>query len=132
MVGAFDSTNNTATVSIGASSSARLLPPLPGGPHLGGWWAGLAVLGILLLALSKLLSASAPGPWRNLRHAALGVALAALLLAALSCGGGSSSGGGGGTQSAPPPESGTVTVTGTSTTGTTTITKSASISVSVS
>ena len=61
---------------------------------------------------------------RNLWQAALGAALAALLIASLSCGG--SSGGSGGTT--PPPESGTVTVTGTSTS----VTHSVQIAVSVS
>jgi hypothetical protein len=155
-VGTFSATNNTATVTITASSTAISYPALPRNPPFGGWWAvGLALLALLLLALgrwqdaARFVGASGPRPGPNairpyggtisaalpyLRQMAFGAMLAALLLAALSCGGGSSSGGGGGGQTVSPPESGTVTVTGTSTvTGTTTtLTHTATISVSVS
>jgi len=112
---------------------------------------GVALICILLIALSKPRRDGAPGfcraerrsargqrrwplqdrlrpeaaPW-NLRLVALGVILAALLLASLTCGGGSSGGGG---TTGPPPESGTVTITGTSST---TPTHTATINVSVS
>ena len=134
-VGTFSATNNTATVTITASSTAISYPALPRNPPFGGWWAvGLALLAVLLMALSRIRSSRAPEPWWKLRQVALGALLAALLLAALSCGGGSSSGGGGGGQTVSPPETGTVTITGTSTvSGTsTTLTHTASISVSVS
>jgi hypothetical protein len=85
--------------------------------------AGIAMLCLLLTAMSR----RRPGgvqahPW-NLRQVALGAVLATLLVASLSCGGGSSSGG----TSGPPAESGTVTITGTSTS----TTHTAQISVSV-
>ncbi len=116
--------NNTATVTIAASSTATTYPALPRNPRFGGWWwAGVALLGFLLISLSRRRQSGVPAPMWNLRHVALGAILAALLLASLSCGGG-----GGGT---PPPqaESGTVTITGTSTSVTP---HSVQISVSVS
>jgi hypothetical protein len=116
-------TNNTATVTVSASSSATSYPAQPRNPRLGGWWvAGVAVVCFLLIALSRLRPGGVQAHLWNLRQGALGAVLAALLLASLSCGGNS---GGGGTTT-PPPESGSVTVTGTSTT-----THSVQISVSV-
>ncbi|HMD86062.1 MAG TPA: S53 family peptidase [Terriglobia bacterium] len=118
--------NNTATVTITASSTATSYPALPRNPRFGGWWlAGVAVLCFLLITLSRRRQGGLPAPLWNLRHVALGAILAVLLLASLSCGGG---GGGGGTPPPPPAESGTVTITGTSTT----VTHTAPISVSVS
>jgi hypothetical protein len=117
--------NGTATVTLTASSTATSYPALPRNPRFGGWWvAAVALLCLLLVALSKLRPGSVPVHGWNLRHVALGAVLAALLLAILGCGGG---GGGGGT-SGPPAESGTVTITGT----TTTLTHTVQISVSVS
>jgi len=119
-------TNNAATVTITASSSATSYPALPRSPRFGGWWVlGASMLCLLLAALSRLCQGAAQAHPRNLRPMALVAILAALLLAGLSCGGGSSGGSGATT---PPPESGTVTVTGTSTS----TTHSAQISVSVS
>jgi len=119
--------NNTATVTITASSTAMSYPALPRNPRLGGWWvAGAAWLCLVLIALSRRRQSQATAYSWNLRHVALGAVLAALLLASLSCGG--SGGGGGGTPPPPPAESGTVTITGTSTT----VTHNAQISVSVS
>jgi hypothetical protein len=119
--------NNTATVTIAASSTATSYPALPRNPRFGGWWwAGVALLGFLLISLSRRRQGSVPAPVWNLRHVALGAVLAALLLASLSCGGGG--GGGGGGTTPPPAESGTVTITGTSTT----LTHTTQISVSVS
>jgi hypothetical protein len=124
--------NNTATVTIAAAASASSYPALPRNPDFGGWWAaGLALLGLLLIAFPKLRPGGALAPMRNLRQVALAAALASLLAASLSCGGGSNSGGG---STTPTTESGTVTVTGTSTPpGTsTTLTHTAQISVTVS
>jgi hypothetical protein len=144
--------NNTATVTITASSAATSYPALPRNPRFGAWWvAGVAMLCHLLIALCRLRQGSVPAFCRaerrsaqgqrrwplhvwlrpeaalwNLRLAAIGAILAALLVASLSCGGGSSGGGGGTT--APPPESGAVTVTGTSST----LSHTAQVSVSVS
>jgi hypothetical protein len=119
-------TNNTATVTITASSSATSYPALPRNPRFGGWWvAGLAMLCLLLIALSRRRPSGLLAPKWNFRHAALGAVLVALWVASLSCGGGS---GGGGGSTTPPAESGTVTVTGTSTS----TTHTAQISVSVS
>jgi hypothetical protein len=117
-------TNNTATVTITASTTATSYPALPRGPRFGaGWMATVAMLGMLLMGLSRLRSGGAL--IRSLRLVALGAVLAALLVTSLSCGG---SGNGGGGSSSSPPESGTVTVTGTS--GSTTHTASISVSVS--
>ena len=119
--------NDQATVTITASSTAKSYPASPRSPRFGAWWmAGVALLGLLLIAFSRLRRVGVPAPIWNLRHVALGAALATLLLAGLSCS--SSSGGGGGGSTSPPPESGTVTVTGT----TTSTTHSAQISVTVS
>jgi hypothetical protein len=105
--------NNTATVTITASSTATSYPALPRNPGLGGWWAaGLALLGLLLIALWRR-RFGGPTPAWNLRQVALGAVLATLFVASLSCGGGSSGGGGGG--GGTPSETGTVTVTGTPT-----------------
>jgi hypothetical protein len=117
--------NATATVTVTASSSARNLPPLPRNPPFNGWWvAGLAMLSLLLITLSRMRQGSVQVQLWNLRSVALGAVLAAILMASLSCGGGSSGGGGGST---PQPESGTVTVTGSSNT----TTHTATINVSV-
>jgi subtilase family serine protease len=117
--------NGNATVTITASSTAMFHPALPRNPRFGGWGvAGIALLCLLLMALIRRRNVGTPVPRWNLKHAALGAVLAALLLASLSCGGG----GGGGNSPGPPAESGTVTITGTSTT----VTHSAQISVSVS
>jgi hypothetical protein len=88
--------------------------------------AGVALLCLLLIALSRLRRGGVPAAIWIVRHVALGAVLAALLLASLSCG--SSGGGGGGGSTSPQPESGTVTVTGTSTS----TTHNAQISVTVS
>jgi len=85
---------------------------------------GVAILCLLLIALSRLRPGGVQAHLWNLRQVALGAVLAALLVASLSCGGGSSGGGG---TSGPPAESGTVTITGTSPSATHT----AQISVSV-
>ncbi|HXW13314.1 MAG TPA: hypothetical protein VEN79_02290, partial [Terriglobia bacterium] len=120
------SSNNMATVTITASSTATSYPALREGPPSGGWWAvSVAMLCVLLISLYRRRPA-APAYARNLRYVALGGVLAVLWVASLSCGGGSSSGGGGTTS--PPPESGTVSVTGTS--GSTTHTATISVSVS--
>jgi len=115
-------TNNTASVTITASSSATSYPALPRNPRFGEWGvAGVAMLCLLLIAVSRLRPGGVQARLWNLRQVALGAVLATLLVASLSCGGGSSGG-----TTTPPPESGTVTVTGTSTT-----THSAQVSVSV-
>jgi hypothetical protein len=115
-------TNNTATVTITASSSATSYPALPRNPRFGEWWVGgVAMLCLLLIALSGLRQGGVQAHLWNLRQVALGAVLATLLVASLSCGGGSSGG-----TTTPPPESGTVTITGISTT-----THTAQISVSV-
>jgi subtilase family serine protease len=120
--------NNTATVTITASTSATSYPMLPRNPPLGGWWAaGVAMLCALLIARARLRRVSVPAVVWHMRHLALGVVIVILLFSFLNCGGGSSGGGGGNTP-LPPAESGTVTITGTS--GTTT--RTATISVSVS
>ncbi len=117
-------TSNSLTVTVTASTTATTYPVLPRGPRFGAWWmVSVALLGLLLIGLSRLRYGGVP--IRNLRLVALGAVLAALFLASLSCGGGSSGGGGGSTSS--PPESGTVTVTGTSPSAT----HSTPISVSV-
>ena len=117
--------NNTATVTITASSSATSYPTLREGPRSDGRWVvGVALLCLLLIALYRGRSGAPAHSW-NLRHVALCGVLMVLLAASLSCGSGNS--GGGGTTS-PPPESGTVTVTGTS--GSTTHTATISVSVS--
>ena len=84
------------------------------------------MLCLLLMALSRRRPSGVQAHEWNLRHAALGAVLAALLVASLSCGGGEQRWRGGTT--APPAESGTVTVTGTSTS----TTHTAQITVSVS
>jgi subtilase family serine protease len=108
--------NNQATVTITASSTATSYPALPRHPGLGGWWAaGLALLGLLLMARAGRRLGGPTLAW-NLRQVALGAALATLFVASLSCGGGSSSGGGGGGGGGgSQAESGTITVTGTPT-----------------
>ncbi|MGD0222288.1 MAG: protease pro-enzyme activation domain-containing protein [Terriglobia bacterium] len=119
--------NDQATVTITASSTARGFPAFPRNPRFGAWWvAGVALLCLLLIALSRLRRGGVPAAIWIVRHVALGAVLAALLLASLSCG--SSGGGGGGGSTSPQPESGTVTVTGTSTS----TTHNAQISVTVS
>jgi len=121
------SSNNTATITITASSTAMSYPAWRGGPRSGGRWVvGVALLCLLLIALYKQRRSPAASPSWNLRLVALGGVLAILLVASLSCGGSSSTSGGGTTS--PPPESGTVTVTGTS--GSTTRTATVSVSVS--
>ena len=119
--------NNTATITVTASSTAIIHPLFPRGPCRGGWW--IAVAGLLCLLPLLLNQKAAVGNRCNhsnfgLRYLALGVILSGLLAASPSCGGGSS---GGGTPPATA-ESGTVTVTGTSTS----ISHSTTISVSVS
>jgi hypothetical protein len=117
-VGTYNTTNNTAVVSVTTSSSAKLYPPSGHEPKLGAPWAiVLAFLGIVLVGLARN---------QRIAQVALGAALCAFLLVAVSCG--SSSGSGGGGQSQSSPESGTVTVTGTS--GSVTHTVQISISVS--
>jgi hypothetical protein len=118
---------NTASVMIYTDSTATSYPALPRNPGFGGWWvAGVAMLSLLLIALSQLCPGGAMASIGRLRHVAVGAVLAALLVASFSCGGGSSSGGGGTTS--PPTESGSVTITGSSTS----TAHTAVISVSVS
>ena len=126
-VGTFS--NNTATITVTASSSATTHPMSPRAPGGGGWWIAVAaMICLLLLVMPKPRPDGDQAYLRNPRcavlHLALGVVLAGFLVASLSCGGGSSGGG------TPPSlaESGTVTVTGTSTS----ISHSTTISVSVS
>jgi subtilase family serine protease len=127
--------NDQATVTITASSTATSYPALPRNPGFGAWWtAGVALLGLLLLALWRR-RLGGPSPAWNLRQVALGAALATLFVASLSCGGGSSGGGGGGGGGGTQTETGTITVTGTPTsvTGATIGTAhSATINVTVS
>jgi hypothetical protein len=124
-VGSF--ANNTATVTINAASTAQTYPSLPRNPPFGAWWMfTVAMFCLLLIALRRRRRGGVPVPLGNMRVAALGAVLTALLLAGLSCGG--SGGGGGGGTTPPPAESGTVTVTGTS--GTSTHTATISVSVS--
>jgi hypothetical protein len=121
------SSNNTATVTITASSTATPYPAWRAGPRIGGRWVvGVALLCLLLIALYRQARSPAASPAWTLRRVALGGVLVVLLVASLSCGGSSSSGGGGTTS--PPAESGTVTVTGIS--GSTTETTTISVSVS--
>lgn len=115
--------NNTATVTITASTRARSYPEMLPGSRLDGWRvAGLVVICLLLMALSRLCFGVPNHPW-NARRVALTAVLAGLILAGHSCGGQNS--GGGMTTSAA--ESGTVTVTGISSS----LTHNTSISVSV-
>ena len=121
--------NDQATVTITAASTARGAPALPPNPRIGAWWlAGLAMLCLLLTGLPRLRRGGGKTPAWKVQHVALGAALAAVLLAGLSCGSNSSSGGGGSTT--PQPESGTVTVTGTSTSSSTTHTAQITVTVS--
>jgi hypothetical protein len=116
-VGTYNTTNNTAVVSVTTASSSELGPPSSNEPKFGApWLIGLALLGIVLVELARN---------QRIAQVALSAALAALLLAAVSCGG---SGSGGQSQSQSSPESGTVTVTGTSGI----LTHTAQISISVS
>jgi len=111
-VGALDS-NNTATVTITASSSAssfhalKKIHPLNAGatPALVGAWLLLVCLIVLNGCRSQTLLRT---EW--VRQIAFLAALTVALVAGLSCGGGS---GGGGGVSPPTSESGTVTVEGT-------------------
>jgi hypothetical protein len=121
--------NDQATVTITAASTAMGAPALPPNLRVGAWWlAGLAMLCLLLFDPSRLRRGGGKAaPWK-VEHVALGAALAAVLLAGLSCGSNSSSGGGGSTT--PQPESGTVTVTGTSTSSSTTHTAQIAVTVS--
>ena len=118
----------SATVTITASSAATSYPALPRSPRFGGeWLVGVALLGLMLIALSRRRPLGAPA-W-GLRRLALAAILAVLMVASFSCGGGSGGGGGGGGGTTPTPsESGTVTVTGTSSA----TTHSAQITVTVS
>jgi hypothetical protein len=121
--------NNAATITITASSTAKTYPSLPRNPPLSaGWMASVAMLCLLLMAQRRLHRGSVPVLLGNLRVAALGAILAVLLTASLSCGGSGGGGGGGGGTTPPPAESGTVTVTSTS--GNTTHTATISVSVS--
>ena len=87
------SSNNTATITITASSTAVFYPALRGGPRMGGRWVvGIALLCLLLVALYRYRRSPAASPAWNLRHVALGGVLAVLLAASLSCGGSSSTG----------------------------------------
>jgi hypothetical protein len=117
--------NDTATVTITASSSATSYPARPRNPPFSGWWVSALCL-LVLIALFKLRQGSVQAHLWNLRSVALGAVLAAILVVSLSCGGGSSGGGGGG-GTTPPAESGTVTVTGSSSS----TTQTATINVSV-
>jgi len=111
-VGALD-TNNTATVTISASSSASTFPARQKTRRLNGrgtrTWAGLGLLLTFLIALHSRDSQTLL-PRKRVRQIAFGAALTAAFVAGLSCGGGS---GGGGGVSPTPSESGTVTVQGT-------------------
>jgi len=121
LVGALGS-NDKATVTVTASTSARGYPAQPRTPQFRGPWLVLmACLGLTLTALF--------GRRRHLypqacvvRYAILAAALAILLGACLSCGGGSGGG------SSPQGQSGTITVTG----ATTSTSHSAQISVTIS
>jgi len=124
-VGALDR-NNTATVTIAASSSASTFPArLKVGrlnalvaPVLVGLWLVLMVVIALDGRGSRTLL------WRmRVRQIALAAALTAAFVAALGCGGGS----GGGGQNPPPSESGTVTVQGTGPSTTHSVTISVSV-----
>jgi hypothetical protein len=108
-VGALDS-NNTATVTIAASSSASTFPAWQKVRRLNArgtqTWAGLGLLLAFLIALHRRDSQTLLlRKW--VRQIAFGAALTAACVAGLSCGGG------GGGQNLPPSESGTVTVQGT-------------------
>jgi hypothetical protein len=110
-VGALSS-NNTAAVTITASSSASTFPaPQKNLPFTGWPLAALAAACLMLMVLIILRRGySQSWPWSPcVRQVVLGVLLACLLAVMLSCGGGSGGGGGGGST----PESGTVTVQGT-------------------
>jgi len=111
-VGALD-TNNTATVTIAASSSASTFPARQKTRRLNArgtqTWAGLGLLLTFLIALHSRDSQTLL-PRKRVRQLAFGAALTAAFVAGLSCGGGS---GGGGGVSPAPSESGTVTVQGT-------------------
>ncbi len=60
-VGTLDG-NNTATVTLTASSSATSYPSLPRNPRFGGWWAGVAGLCLLLMASSRWRCGGLPAP----------------------------------------------------------------------
>jgi len=109
--------NNTATITVTASSTASVYLPIHQGAHWGGWWIAAALIGLMLIAIFFISPAGkqlccAPARPRRCQLMLCSATLAVVLLASLSCGGGSSGGGGGGTTSQP--ESGTVTITGTS------------------
>jgi hypothetical protein len=108
-VGALNS-NNTATVTITASSSASNFPaPLKNHPYNPGAPPALVPTCLLLLAIIVLRRRVSPSLQcgKRLRRIAFGAILLASLAACLRCGGGGS------TVSPPPTESGTVTVRGT-------------------
>ena len=111
-VGGFG-TNNTATVTITASSSATYYPPQHKMRPLNAGvlppWLGFGLVLVVLIALERRNPRTLP--WRRrVRQLAFRATLTAMLAAGLSCGGGS---GGGGGSNPPPSESGTVTVQGT-------------------
>ena len=106
-------TNNTATVTITASSSASSFPALekihPVNAGATPAWVGAWLLLVFLIALNARRSQTLlRTEW--VRQIAFLAVLTVALVAGLSCGGGS---GGGGGQNLPPSESGTVTVQGT-------------------
>jgi subtilase family serine protease len=106
----------SATITITFSSTAMSYPALPRYPRFGGGWlAGVALLGFMLIGLSRRRPGGALAAWRSLQPVALGVVLASLITASFSCGGGSG-GGGGGSTTPYSSKSGIVTVTGTSST----------------
>jgi hypothetical protein len=110
-VGALNS-NNTATVTITASSSASNFPAPQKNRPFKGWPApALAAACLLLMVLIILRRRDSQSLlWRPcVRQVAFGAMLLGLVVAGLSCGGGSSGGSGGGTTTS---ESGTVTVQG--------------------
>ncbi len=126
-VGTYNTSNDTAIVTIIASSSASTFPaPQDNRPFMGWPVAALAVACLLLMVLIILRRRDSQFLlWKpRFGHVALVAMLVCLLAMMLSCGGGSGGGGGGTT---PTSESGTVTVQGQSGA----VTQTTSISVSV-
>jgi hypothetical protein len=125
-VGTYNTSNDTATLTIIASSSASAFPSLRKNRPFKGWpMAALAAACLLLmLPLIPRRRDSQSLLWRpRVRQVALAAMLACLLAVLLSCGGG----GGGGGNSTTTSEFGTVAVQGVSGS----ITQTASISVTV-
>ena len=106
-------TNNTATVSITASSSATVWPAARPRPRFSGPWSVSVIrLCLGLIALAQLHLGVSRNGLSTMRRIMLGAVITILAGVAGSCGGG-----GGGNSTNPPPstaESGTATVTATS------------------